>query len=58
MVKAPPDFAQLVRTLVVVDAVTGVAEVIGQEVDGDNGVVDGLDLDGLVTAGGADELRY
>ena len=46
------------RTLVVVEAVEDVAEVIGQGVGGGDGVVAGLDLDGLVTAGGADELPY
>ena len=39
-----------------VDAVEGVAEVIGQGVGCGDGVVAGLDLDGAAAAGGADEL--
>ena len=38
------------------DAVEDVAEVIGQGVGCGDGVVAGLDLDGAVAAGGADEL--
>ena len=40
----------LVRTQIVVDAVEGVAEVIGQGVGGGEGVDSGLDVDGLVAA--------
>ena len=39
-----------------VDAVEGVAEVIGQRVGCGDGVVAGLDLDGPAAAGGADEF--
>jgi hypothetical protein len=39
-----------------VDAVEGAAEVAGQGVGGGDGVVAGLDFDGAVAAGGADEL--
>jgi hypothetical protein len=39
-----------------VDAVAGVADVAGHRVGGGDGVGAGLDLDGLVAAGGAGEL--
>lgn len=38
------------------DLVEGFAEVVGQRVGGSNGVRTGLDLNGAVAAGGADEL--
>ena len=46
----------LVRTQIVVDAVEGVAEVIGQGVGGGEGMDSGLDVDGLVAAGGLHEF--
>jgi hypothetical protein len=39
-----------------VDAVEGLVEVRGRGVGGVDDVVSGLDLDGAVVAGGADEL--
>jgi hypothetical protein len=53
-----PDLAQLVRSGIVVDAVEGFIEVVGQGVGGGDDVVSGLDLDGSVAAGGADELLH
>src|SRR6185437_15180072 len=53
-----PTSLKLVRTWVVVNAIEGAAEVVGQGVGGGDGVVAGLDLDGLVAAGSADELLY
>jgi hypothetical protein len=47
-----------VRTWVVVNAIEGAAEVVGQGVGGGDDVAAGLDLDGLVAAGSADELLY
>ena len=46
---------KLVSTRLAVDAVEGFAEVGGQGVGGGDGVVAGLDFDGAVAAGGADE---
>lgn len=43
------------RTVVPVDPIEGLAEVVGQGVGGGDGVGAGLDLD-AVAAGGADEL--
>jgi hypothetical protein len=51
-----PDLAQLVRSGIVVDAVDGFAEVAGEGVGGGDDVASGLDLDGAVAAGGADEF--
>jgi hypothetical protein len=48
--------AQLVPSGIAVDAVEGFMEVVGQGVGGGDDVVTGLDLDGAVAAGGADEL--
>jgi hypothetical protein len=47
--------AQLVRSGIVVDAAEGLVYVSGQWVGGGDDVVSGLDLDGAVGAGSADE---
>ena len=47
---------KLVRTQIVVDAVEGVAEVVVEGVGGGDDVGSGLDFDGLVAAGGLNEL--
>jgi hypothetical protein len=46
----------LVCTCTPVDVVEGVAQVGGQWIGGGDGVGSGLDFDGAVAAGGADEL--
>jgi hypothetical protein len=56
VVLAVPSWAKLVRTRSAVDAVEGFAEVTGQGVGGGDGVGAGLDLDGSVAAGSADEF--
>src|SRR5262249_12861899 len=47
---------KLARTQIVVDAVEGVTEVVGEGVGGGDDVGSGLDFDGLVAAGGLHEL--
>src|SRR6266571_9137579 len=47
---------KLVRTLVAVDGVEGVAEVVQQGVGSGDDAGGGLDLDGVVAACGADEF--
>jgi hypothetical protein len=54
--KGVAELAQLVRSGIAVDAVEGFMEVMGQGVGGGDDVVTGVDLDGAVAAGGADEL--
>ena len=50
-------WAILVRkSLVAVDGVEGLAEVVGEGVGGGDGLPSGLDLDGAVAAGGLDEF--
>jgi hypothetical protein len=44
-----------VRTRLAVDAVEGLAEVVGERVGGGDDVRTGLDLDGAVAAGSVDE---
>ena len=58
MTRSPlgPDLAQLVRTRIAVDAVKGLAEVVGQGLCGGDGAGSGLDLDSAVAAGSADEF--
>ena len=51
-----PELAQLVRSGIVVDAAEGLVDVSGQRVGGGDLLVSGLDLDGAVAAGGADEF--
>ena len=51
---ARPDLAQLVRSGIVVDAAEGFMGVAGQGAGGDD-VISGLNFDGAVTAGCADE---
>jgi len=47
----------LVRNSVVaVDGVEGLVQVVGEGVGGDDGLPSGLDLDGAVAAGGLDEF--
>ena len=50
-------WAILVRKSAIgVDGVEGLAEIVGERVGGGDGLPTGLDLDGAVAAGGADEL--
>src|SRR3954469_7666809 len=51
-----PTWLKLVSARLAVDGVEGCAEVVGKGVGGCDGVGAGLDLDGAVAAGGADEL--
>jgi hypothetical protein len=51
-----PTWLNLVRIRRSVDVVENLAQVVGQGVDGGDGAQAGLDLDGAVPAGGADEL--
>jgi hypothetical protein len=44
------------KSLVAVDGVEGLAEVVGEGVGGGDGLPSGLDLDGAVAAGGLDEF--
>jgi hypothetical protein len=50
-------WAILVRKSAIgVDGVEGLAEIVGERIGGGDGLPTGLDLDGAVAAGGADEL--
>ena len=52
-----PSWAILVRKSAIgVDGVEGLTEIVGERVGGGDGLPTGLDLDGAVAAGGADEL--
>ena len=52
-----PSLAILVRkSVVVVDGVERLAEVVGDRVGGGDGLPSGLDLNGAVAAGGLDEF--
>jgi hypothetical protein len=44
------------KSAIGVDGVEGLAEIVGERVGGGDGLPTGLDLDGAVAAGGADEL--
>jgi hypothetical protein len=53
----PPGFGQIsAQVSWAGDGVEGLAEIVGEGVGGGDGARAGLDLDGAVAAGGADEL--